>query len=98
MGTLSAEYRDIIRELGFKSQLEAGRFLGVSDRTAQNYAAGKIPKSVQMTLKTMLSYSRLDQLHNDDEFARELKSANPMVKSLLTQLKRKWAQGENSSQ
>lgn len=48
------EYRAAIAELGL-SQLAAGRWLGVSPKTAQNYAAkgpsGPAARAIRMALK-----------------------------------------------
>jgi hypothetical protein len=51
------QYLAAIKKLGL-SQLGAGRWLGVSPRTAQNYAAGKpIPEPVAKLLRLVV---RLD--------------------------------------
>lgn len=49
----SKQYLAAIQKLGL-SQLAAGRFLGVSPRTAQNYAAKGPPEPVAKLLRLMI--------------------------------------------
>ena len=49
------EYRAVLEELGL-SQLEAGRCLGVTDRTAQNWAARRCPEPIARILKFFIKW------------------------------------------
>jgi hypothetical protein len=51
------EYREAIADLGL-SQIAAGRWLGVSDRTAQNYAANGCDTRTGITLHLALQNIR----------------------------------------
>ena len=51
------EYRDVIETLGL-SQLAAGRFLDIGDRTTRRYAAGNpIPSPVAILLRYMIQHN-----------------------------------------